>query len=70
MQNYDTTEVKKIMQQVILSGNNLLDIVNNVLDISKIESGKATIIENEYKCHTALQNGVPCVSLIFIFEFT
>ncbi len=58
MQNYDTTEVKKIMQQVILSGNNLLDIVNNVLDISKIESGKATIIENEYKIKDIIDDAV------------
>lgn len=58
MQNYDTAEIKKIMQQVILSGNNLLDIVNNVLDISKIESGKAAIIENEYKLKDIIDDAV------------
>lgn len=58
LQNYDTAEVKKIMSQVILSGNNLLDIVNNVLDISKIESGKATIIDNEYKLKDLIDDAV------------
>jgi CheY-like chemotaxis protein len=36
------------MKHIIISGNNLLDIVNNVLDISKLESGKISISENTY----------------------
>ena len=36
------------MKQIILSGNNLLEIVNGILDISKIESGKIEIVNKEY----------------------
>ena len=39
LEEYNVDEVKKTMNHIILSGNNLLEIVNNVLDISKIESG-------------------------------
>jgi signal transduction histidine kinase/CheY-like chemotaxis protein len=58
LQTYDTNEIKKIMQQVILSGNNLLDIVNNVLDISRIESGNTSLIENEYKIKDIIDDAV------------
>ncbi len=49
LENYDTNEIKSTMQQIISSGNNLLDIVNNVLNISNIESGKTSINNNVYK---------------------
>lgn len=58
LDTYNVDEVKKVMQQVILSGNNLLDIVNNVLDISKIESGNTGIIETEYKIKDLIDNVV------------
>ena len=48
LEEYNVDEVKKTMKQIILSGNNLLEIVNNVLDISKIESGNEITISNEY----------------------
>ena len=48
LEEYNVDDVKKTMKQIILSGNNLLEIVNNVLDISKIESGNEITISNEY----------------------
>ena len=49
---FDTNEIKLTMQQIISSGNNLLDIVNNVLNISNIESGKTSINNNVYKINS------------------
>ena len=48
LEEYKVDEVKKTMNHIILSGNNLLEIVNNVLNISKIESGNEITIKNEY----------------------
>ena len=36
------------IKHIATAGNNLLDIVNNILDISKIESGKETLEMREY----------------------
>ena len=36
------------IKHISTAGNNLLDIVNNILDISKIESGKETLEMKEY----------------------
>ena len=48
LEEYNVEEVKKTMSHIILSGNNLLEIVNNVLDISKIESGNEITLNNQY----------------------
>lgn len=45
---YNEENIKTIMKHIIISGNNLLDIVNNVLDISKLESGKISVSESVY----------------------
>ena len=39
---------KEEVQDILMASNNLLEIVNGILDISKIESNKIEIIENEY----------------------
>ena len=46
---YDEKLFKEDISQIVSSGNSLLDIVNNILDISKIETGKAVLMEKEYK---------------------
>lgn len=58
LQNYDINEIKSTMQQIISSGNNLLDIVNNVLNISNIESGKTSVIDNTYKIKDLINDAV------------
>ena len=39
---------KDEVQDILMASNNLLEIVNGILDISKIESNKIEIIEGEY----------------------
>ena len=46
--NFDENSVKTDIANISQAGNNLLDIINNILDISKIETGKETIILKEY----------------------
>ena len=41
-------EVRKAAYNIRKSGKRLLDIINNILDISKIESGKMEIFESDY----------------------
>ena len=42
-------EVRDYLRQIQSSGKNLLNIINDILDYSKIESGKLEIIPEEYK---------------------
>ena len=46
--------VREDISQIYTSGNSLLDIVNNILDISKIETGKGTLQERDYKVNNLL----------------
>ena len=46
--NYNEKRARTDIKHIASAGNNLLDIVNNILDISKIESGRDTIEEKEY----------------------
>ncbi|MCI6265907.1 MAG: hypothetical protein MR598_03560, partial [Erysipelotrichaceae bacterium] len=41
-------EAKTEAKDIIMASNNLLEIVNGILDISKIEAGKMEIVEVEY----------------------
>ena len=41
-------DVRKAAHSIRKSGKRLLDIINNILDISKIESGKMEIFESDY----------------------
>ena len=56
LEEYNVDEVKKTMKQIILSGNNLLEIVNNVLDISKIESGNEITLNNQYSIKNLVED--------------
>ena len=46
--NYDEESIRTDIEHIATAGNNLLDIINNILDISKIESGDETLNEKEY----------------------
>ena len=46
--NFDEESVRTDIEHIATAGNNLLDIINNILDISKIESGDETLHEKEY----------------------
>ena len=47
-QKFDIMSVRKDINHIYSSGNSLLEIINNVLDISKIESGEEKVENNEY----------------------
>ena len=57
-ENYDINEIKKTMQQIISSGNSLLDIVNNVLNITNIESGQMSVTNQNYKIREMIHDVV------------
>ncbi|MFP4547327.1 MAG: ATP-binding protein [Fidelibacterota bacterium] len=44
------------LNSIIKSGNTLLEIINNILDYSKLESGKREITNSEIKTHQFLNN--------------
>lgn len=56
MSSFDEKLVRDDIEQIQTSGNNLLDIINNILDVSKIESGKDTLQEREYAINDMLVN--------------
>ena len=52
--NFDLEEAKTDIKHISSAGNNLLDIINNILDISKIESDKETLDLKEYSIGNVL----------------
>ena len=56
IEEYDEKLIKDDIEQIRVSGNNLLDIINNILDISKIESGNDKLQEKEYKINDMINN--------------
>lgn len=49
-------ENKQFLSKILLSSNNLLKIINEILDISKIESGKIDIEVVDFDFHNLVQN--------------
>lgn len=49
MREKDPEQITDYLLQIQSSGKNLLNIINDILDYSKIESGKMEIIEEEYE---------------------
>ena len=46
--DFNAERVRNDINHILIAGNNLLEIINNILDISKIESGNETLEEKEY----------------------
>jgi signal transduction histidine kinase len=46
---YNEDQKREFIDMIITNGNNLLSIINDILDISKIESGKLRIYKREVK---------------------
>ena len=44
----ENTEIKGYLENIVLSGNSLLQIINDVLDISKIEANRMTLEESDF----------------------
>ncbi len=53
---------RKCMNQIMSSGKMLLTIINDILDYSKIESGKMSLIDNEYDMLSLIQNVVSIIA--------
>ena len=56
MPTFNQTEAKEDIKQIVESGNNLLDIINNILDISKIETGQEALLEKDYNINDIITN--------------
>ena len=48
-------EIKKYLENIMISGENLLQLINNVLDLSKIEAGKMKLSVENVDVHNLLQ---------------
>jgi len=51
-------QAKEEVKDIIMAGETLLDIVNGILDISKIEANKLELIDTEYNLNTILNEVV------------
>ena len=47
-ENYDVDQIHEDVNDVIMASQNLLEIVNGILDISKIEANKMEMVETNY----------------------
>ncbi|MBY6190249.1 ATP-binding protein [Microbulbifer agarilyticus] len=52
-----TQDFHDFLQKISISGQRLADLVNDVLDISRIEAGKTEVVEEDF----ALQNLINCI---------
>ena len=49
-------EIKGYVEDIKLASNNLLGIINDILDISKLEAGKMEIVEVDYRLSSLLKD--------------
>lgn len=52
----DTDRISDCLNKITISGNHLLALINEVLDMSKIESGKMDLAEDEFNLTELVQN--------------
>ncbi|MEG1569365.1 MAG: ATP-binding protein, partial [Oscillospiraceae bacterium] len=54
---------KNYVMNIVNSGNGLLTIINDVLDVSKIESGKFKIVDDEYELESLIYDIVTIMAI-------
>jgi PAS domain S-box-containing protein len=59
-----TTEQREYVNTLKVSGKNLLSLINNILDLSKIEAGKVTIESAEFSLIQSIKDSVKMHELI------
>lgn len=52
--NFNAEAARKDIEHIYAAGGNLLEIINNILDISKIETGEENLEEKEYSLASVL----------------
>lgn len=56
-------KIKDCLEKIEVSGKHLLDLINEVLDVSKIESGTVELAENEFQLQELLNDVEEMVSI-------
>ena len=56
LRDSEEEKTKEYAASIKNAGNSLLDIINNILDLSKLESGKLELEEAEYSTEQAIDN--------------
>lgn len=59
----DNEQINRHAADIKVASGNLLSIINSILDISKIESGKLEIVDTQYELKVLLQDVVNVVNL-------
>ncbi len=57
-----SSEQKEMLDTVILSGNSLLAVINDVLDFSKIEAGKMRLVAERFSLRTCVEDAVAALA--------
>ncbi len=56
--NYDNKEMEEDLHKIVSAGSHLLELINNVLDLSKIESGKMEMDNAEFEIAQSIEEAV------------
>ncbi len=56
-----TAEQHDTLRMIYTSGMNLLDLINDILDLSKVEAGRMSLEHVDFSLHTLLQNAASLV---------
>lgn len=59
----DLSRIQGYLDKIADSNEHLLNIINDILDMSKIESGKLQLFEQEFSIETVLKNAVNIMSV-------
>ncbi|MCI8772561.1 MAG: response regulator [Lachnospiraceae bacterium] len=58
----DLEKQRECREKIRVSTEHLLSLVNDVLEVSKLESGRSTIVEEPFDLHDILEN---CITILF-----